>query len=124
MAYLKKFHAKVVSSMNSGGVYGLQKTAWQIEEYLEQHGKYIDSEFIRTLQESLEKVIRKKLGSKWSVDRNSARLNGRTTGVNQYAPKYKIPRKIPVPNKLSQEINKRILEKSAEARRDRKNSQS
>lgn len=108
MHHIKKFHVEFLKWSGGTGVTGLQKTAWQIEQYLEEHGNYIDSEFIRTLQQSIEKIIHNKLGSDtWSVKRGRRIQTGR---------KAEPKKKIPIPNKLSKEINSRILDQLAKGR--------
>lgn len=110
--YIKKFHEQFQSRLGSDALETLRACAWQIEDYLDEHGKYKDAEFLRTLQQSIEWVIQKKCGTDWSVERAKRDLRGRTRGINQFAkPRQKLPRKrAPVSSKLSQAITDRVLD--------------
>jgi len=112
MRWIKDFHEKFTSRLGTDNIDTLRSTAWQIEEYLEEHGKYYDAEFIRTLQHSLEKVIQK-VGNTpdWTVKKASTSMQGRVTGINQYRDKKVKPKKAPVSAKLSKEISDRMTPK-------------
>ncbi len=112
--YIKRFHEQFLNRMGPSSKETLKGTAWQIEEYLEENGKYKDADFLRTIQATLEYYIQKKSksesGAKWSVARAKKDMRGRGTGINQYS-KNKPPRKrAPVPIKLSRSIDNRLLD--------------
>jgi hypothetical protein len=118
-----KFHEKLLERLGKdSGEYTLRKTAWQLDEYLEEHGKYIDAEFIQTLIHTIEFVIQKKCnqkgGKKWTVEWAKKSLMGRTKGVNQFGKQTTQPKRPKVPVDLSQSIESRLIDTAQEVSED------
>lgn len=111
MRWIKQFHEKVVNRFGSDAIDTMRATAWQIEEYLDTHGKYRDAEFLRTMQQSLEKIVQERGHTNWTVEKAKSDWRGRTIGVNQFSDKQQKPRRKrpPVSRRLSQEITEKIL---------------
>jgi hypothetical protein len=110
MRHIMRLHQVIAARMNSDSVKTLRKTAWQIEEYLEEHGKFIDAEFLRALQKSLEKLVQRKTGTKWTVELAKRDLRGRTIGVNQFARNKRGQWRPNVEPRLAKEIDKKLVE--------------
>lgn len=106
--YIRRFHEQFVYRLGLDSKDTLRCTAWQIDAYLEEHGKYKDADFIRTLLATIEYVIQKKCNTKWTVARAKKDLRGRTRGVNQWA-KGTRRRRNPVPIDLSKSIESRLV---------------
>lgn len=109
MRKILQLHEIIANRLNSDSVDTLRASAWQIEEYLEEHGRYVDAEFIRTIQKSIEKVVQRTGGTKWTVEKAKRDLRGRTTGVNQFTRKTQRERAF-APRHLAQAIESKLTE--------------
>lgn len=117
--HIKNFHEKFVDRVTSGSKETLRSTAWQIDAMIEENKKYRDSEYLRTILATIEWIIQKKWGTKWTVARAKSDLRGRTRGVNQHAPERDpITNKLPVPASLQKALEaKLMLREARESRR-------
>lgn len=109
--YIRRFHEQFVARLGADSKETLRCAAWQIDAYLEEHGKYKDADFLRTLLATIEFVIQKKCNTKWTVERAKKDLRGRTRGINQWAKPGtdRRRRKAPVPIDLSKTIENRMV---------------
>jgi hypothetical protein len=109
--YIRRFHEQFLNRLQNDSKETLRCAAWQIDAYLEEHGKFKDAEFLITLLHTIEYVIQKKCNTNWTVARAKKDLRGRTRGINQWAdknaPKKRRP---PVSIDLSKTIEKRLIE--------------
>lgn len=108
--YIRRFHEQFVSRLGMDSIETLRCAAWQIDAYLEEHGKYKDADFIKTILATLEFVIQKKGNNKWTIARAKKDLRGRTRGVNQWAkPGIRQKKRPIVPIELSKAIENRLV---------------
>ncbi len=108
--YIRRFHEILLSRLGSDSEITNKRTAWQLDNYLQEHGKFKDTDFIRTLIKTFEYYIQKKDGSNWSIAKSKKNLSGRATGVNQYSKNRPERQRSPVPIKLSQAIDQRLVD--------------
>lgn len=109
--YIRRFHEQILNRIQNDTKETLRSAAWQIDAYLEEHGKFKDAEFLITILHTIEYVIQKKCNTNWTVARAKKDLRGRTRGVNQWSNKNAPHRRRPpVAMDLSQMIDKRLIE--------------
>lgn len=107
--YVVKFHERLLHRANIAKPPTLKCAAWQLDDYLKEHGKYKDSDFIRTIITILEYYVQKKDESDWTLQHAKKSLSGRTKGVNQYHKKPKAVRRgAPVTEKLSKMLDHKL----------------
>lgn len=107
--YIRRFHEQFVYRLGMDSKDKLRCVAWQIDAYLEEHGKYKDADFLRTILSTLEYIIQKKCHTKWTVARAKKDLRGRTRGVNQWAKPHVKRKRNPVSLDLSKSIESRLV---------------
>lgn len=107
--YVRRFHEQFVARLGSDSKQTLRSAAWQIDAYLNEHGKYKDADFMRTILATIEYVIQKKCNTNWTVERAKKDLRGRTRGVNQSAKPGTRRKRVLVPVSLSKSIESRLV---------------
>lgn len=106
--HIRQFHEKFVGHLGKVNKETLRCVAWQIDNYLEEHGKFKDADFLRSIITILEYVIQKKGNTNWTLARAKKDLRGRTLGVNQFKRGTRRKR-APVPIDLSKSIETRLV---------------
>jgi hypothetical protein len=107
--YIKQFHEKLLFRLQNDSKDTLRCAAWQLDNYLEEHGKFKDAEFIATLLHTIEYIIQKKWNCNWTVERAKKDLRGRTRGVNQFAKKKLQKVGVPITADLSKSIEEKMM---------------
>lgn len=107
--YIRRFHEQFVGRLGIDSKETLRCAAWQIDNYLTEHGKYKDAEFLRTLLTTIEYVVQMKCNTKWTVARAKKDLRGRTRGINQWAKPGTRRKRAPVPIDLAKSIENRLV---------------
>lgn len=108
--YVRRFHEQFVARLGADSKETLRCAAWQIDNYIEEHGKYKDADFLRTILATIEYVIQQKCKTKWTVERAKKDLRGRTRGINQSSKQLpRTKRSAPVPINLSKAIENRLV---------------
>jgi hypothetical protein len=108
--YIRRFHEQFVARLGTDSKDTLRCAAWQIDNYLTEHGKYKDADFLRTLLATIEYVIQRKCNTKWTVERAKKDLRGRTRGINQWAKPGQHRKRKVVPINLSKSIESHLVE--------------
>jgi hypothetical protein len=106
MRAIREFHERFTDRLDVT-IETLHYAAWQLDEYVEKNKQYKDAEFLATLLTTIEYIIYKKSGFKWTVKKAKRNMRGRTRGVNQFAAKHEptLARKhIPISRELARDL--------------------